>query len=80
MTTPTASEPITRSEFEQAMGRIDGRFVQLEARMEVRFAQLETAIERASGASIRWTVGMILPLYAFLFAFMLFIVGREFPR
>ena len=62
------------------MGRIDVRFVQLESRMEVRFAQLEIAIERTSTAGIRWTVGMILPLYDVLFGFMLFIVGREIPR
>lgn len=62
------------------MGRIETRFVQLESRMEVRFAQLETAIERASTTGIRRTVGLILPLYAVLFAFMLFIVVREFPR
>jgi hypothetical protein len=69
MTTPTASEPVTRGEFELAMAHLD-----------TRFAQLETTIERASITSIRWTVGLILPLYAMMFGLILFIVSREFPR
>ena len=73
MTTPTVPELVTRAQFETAMARIEGRF-------DVLRAQLETAIERASVTNIRWTVGMILPLHAVLFGFMLFIVGREFPR
>jgi hypothetical protein len=65
---------------ERLEARFEARFAQLDARSETRFAQLETAIERASLTGIRWSVGLILPLYAVLFGFLLFIVSREFPR
>ena len=80
MTTPAASEPVTGGEFELAMSHLDTRFAQLEGRLETRFAQLETLIERGSVSSIRWTVGLILPLYAVMFGLILFIVSRELPR
>ena len=50
------------------------------AHLDTRFAQLETTIERATITSIRWTVGLLLPLYALTFGLVLFIVSREFPR
>jgi hypothetical protein len=52
----------------------------LEGRLDTRFAQLETAIERATLTSVRWIVGLILPLYAVMFGLILFIVSRELPR
>jgi hypothetical protein len=73
LTTPTASEPVTRGEFELAMARLEGR-------LDTRFAQLETAIERATLRSVRWIVGLILPLYAVMFGLILCIVSRELPR
>ena len=73
MTTLPNSEYVTRTEFEVAMTRIDGRFDVLEARMEA-------LVERALATSIRWTVGVSFGLYALLFGLILFVVSRDLPH
>jgi hypothetical protein len=91
MTSPPSAEFVTRHEFELAMARIDARFDQLEARLDARFQQIDTRfaqtegrleaqIERAMGASIRWTVGVSFGLYALMFGLILFVVSRELPH
>jgi hypothetical protein len=71
------SEPVSRSEFDAAMARIDLHFAELESHVRTQFAQQETVIERALATSIRWTVGSGFGLYALTFGIILFVVARE---
>jgi hypothetical protein len=70
MTTLPNSEYVTRTEFEVAMTRIDGRFDVLEARVEA-------LVERVLATGIRWTAGVSFGLYALTFGLILFVVSRE---
>ncbi|MBV8714204.1 MAG: hypothetical protein JOZ65_03970 [Chloroflexi bacterium] len=92
MSRPNSSNYVTRSEFEQAMERIDARFDRFEERMDARFdrfeerfdaklavldARVEGHIEKALVTSIRWTVGLAFGQYALMFGLILFVVSRE---